>query len=202
VPSQLLERRPDVIEAEQALVAANARIGEALANFFPRIGLTTLYGGASDDLGDLLDHGLGFWSVIGQAAGPLFTFGRTWYFWRSAQTDTEAAVRDYEQTVLVALEEVSDSLTAREKLALVRVEQERAVSALAESLDVARTRYMGGLSTYLEVLDAQQQLFPAENALAQTRRDELLALVALYRALGGGWSEAPPPPTIPQPIAP
>jgi multidrug efflux system outer membrane protein len=177
-------------------------VGEALANFFPRIGLTTLYGSASDDLSDLLDHGTGLWSVLGEATGPLFTFGRTWYFWRGAQSDTEAALRDYEQTVLIALQEVSDALVAREKLALVRVEQERAVSALAESLEVARTRYVGGLSTYLEVLDAQQQLFPAENDLAQTRRDELLALVDLYRVLGGGWSEAPPAPEVPQPFAP
>ena len=104
--------------------------------------------------------------------------------------------------MLIALQEVSDALAAREKLALVRVEQERAVNALAESLEVARTRYMGGLSTYIEVLDAQQQLFPAENALAQTRRDELLALVQLYRALGGGWTEEPPPPDVPSPLRP
>jgi NodT family efflux transporter outer membrane factor (OMF) lipoprotein len=202
VPSQLLERRPDVVEAEQLLVAANARIGEALANFFPRIGLTTLWGGASSDLGDLLDHGFGFWSLIGDATGPLFTFGRTWYNWRGSQADTEAALHDYEQTVLVALQEVSNSLVAREKLALVRVEQERTVNALTESLSVARTRYVGGLSTYIEVLDAQQQLFPAENALAQTRRDELIALVDLYRALGGGWSQEPPPPDLPHPFVP
>jgi outer membrane protein, multidrug efflux system len=202
VPSQLLERRPDVIEAEQVLIAANARVGEALAEFFPRIGLTTLYGSASDDIDDLFDNGTGLWSVLGRATGPIFTFGRTWYFWRARQADTEAALRDYEQTVLIALQEVSDTLVAREKLALVRVEQERAVNALAESLEVARTRYMGGLSTYIEVLDAQQQLFPAENALAQTRRDELLALVDLYRALGGGWTEAGEAPSVPHPFVP
>jgi multidrug efflux system outer membrane protein len=84
----------------------------------------------------------------------------------------------------------------------VRQEQERAVYTLSESVKVARTRYVGGLSTYLEVLDAQQQLFPAENDLARTRRDELLSLVALYRALGGGWNEAPPAPKVPLPLAP
>jgi multidrug efflux system outer membrane protein len=202
IPSQLLERRPDLLEAEQSLVAANARVGESLANFFPRIGLTSFYGSASDELTDKLASGTGIWAAAASAAGPIFTFGRTWYLWRASQANTEAAVHDYEQTVLAALQEVSDALVAREKLAQVRLEQERAVQALSESLRIARVRYVGGLSTYLEVLDAQQQLFPAENELAQTTRDELLALVALYRALGGGWSQAPPAPTVPQPFAP
>jgi multidrug efflux system outer membrane protein len=202
VPSQLLERRPDLLEAEQSVVAANARIGESLANFFPRIGLTTFYGSASDELTDKLASGTGVWAAVASAAGPVFTFGRTWYLWRASQANTEAAVHAYEQTVLTALQEVSDALVAREKLAGVRIEQERAVQALSESLRIAKVRYVGGLSTYIEVLDAQQQLFPAENALAQTTRDELLALVELYRALGGGWSQAPPAPTVPQPFAP
>jgi len=202
VPSQLLTRRPDLLEAEQNLVAANARIGEAMANFFPRIGLTALYGSASGELSALLSSGTGIWSLVATAAGPIFTFGRTWHFWRASQANTEAARHSYEQAVLVSLQEVSDSLVAREKLALVRQEQERAVYALSESLKVARTRYVGGLSTYLEVLDAQQQLFPAENDLARTRRDELLSLVEIYRALGGGWSEAPPAPKVPLPLAP
>ena len=202
VPSVLLERRPDLLEAEQLLVASNARQGQAIANFFPVIGLTSLYGSVSGDLSSLLARSTGIWSITADAAGPIFTFGRTWYFWRSTQADTDAARAAYEQRMLVALQEVSDALVAREKLALVRIEQERAVAALAESVNVARTRYLGGLSTYIEVLDAQQQLFPAENALAQTRRDELLALVALYRALGGGWQQEPEPPEVPQPIAP
>jgi outer membrane protein, multidrug efflux system len=202
VPSVLLERRPDLLEAEQLLVASNAREGQAIANFFPVIGLTALYGSVSGDLASLLARGTGIWSLTADAAGPIFTFGRTWYFWRSTQADTDAARAAYEQRVLVALQEVSDALVAREKLAQVRVEQERAVEALTESLRVARTRYLGGLSTYLEVLDAQEQLFPAENALAQTRRDELIALVSLYRALGGGWQQETEPPKVPQPIAP
>jgi multidrug efflux system outer membrane protein len=202
VPSQLLERRPDLLEAEQNVVAANARIGESLANFFPRIGLTTFYGSASDELTDKLASGTGIWAAVASAAGPIFTFGRTWYLWRASQAGTESAVHAYEQTVLTALQEVSDALVAREKLAGVRIEQERAVRALSESVRIARVRYVGGLSTYIEVLDAQQQLFPAENALAQTTRDELLALVELYRALGGGWSQAPPAPSVPQPFAP
>jgi multidrug efflux system outer membrane protein len=104
--------------------------------------------------------------------------------------------------VLVALKEVSDALVARENLKGVRVEQEWAVVALREALRIARIRYLGGLATYLEVLDAQQQLFPAENDLAGTVRDQHLAVVALYRALGGGWSPQPSLPTVPTPLAP
>jgi multidrug efflux system outer membrane protein len=202
VPSVLLSRRPDLLQAEQTLVAANARLGEALASFFPKIGLTSVYGSTSDDLSDLLSSGTRILTRIMNAAGPLFSFGRTWYFWRASQAATEAAAHEYEQTVLVALREVSDALVAREKLVGVRVEQERAVRVLDESLTTARKRYLGGLSTYLEVLDAQQDLFPAENALAQTRRDELFALVAVYRALGGGWSEAGPSPEVPSALRP
>lgn len=202
IPSQLLERRPDLMEAEQRLRAANARVGVALGNFLPRIGLTGLLGSSSGELSSLLASGAGYWALIGQGLGPIFTFGRNWYDWRATQSDTDAARFAYEQTVLIALQETSDALVAREKLALVRAEQERAVEALAESLRIARIRYVGGLATYLEVLDAQQQLFPAELDLARTRRDEWVALVALYRALGGGWNQYPPYPSIPQPIAP
>ncbi len=202
VPSLLLNRRPDLLEAEQRLVAANARVGEALASFFPSVSLTSVYGSTSDDLSDLLSSGTRILTRIMSVTGPLFTFGRTWYFWRASQAATEAAGHDYEQTVLGALREVSDALVAREKLVRVRVEQERAVRALDQSLATARKRYTGGLATYLEVLDAQQELFPAENALAQTRRDELLAVVAVYRALGGGWSEASPEPEVPSALRP
>ncbi len=202
VPSLLLTRRPDLLEAEQTLVAANARIGASLANFFPRIGLTTLYGSVSSDLSSHLASGTGIWSASAAAAGPIFTFGRTWYFWRASQAAAEAARNDYEQTLLAALQDVSNALVAREKLALVRLEQQRAVETLTESLSVARMRYAGGRATYLEVLDAQQQLFPAENDLARTRRDELLAMVSLYRALGGGWKQESEAPEVPSPLAP
>jgi len=201
IPSQLLERRPDVIEAEEVLHAETARIGETFAEFFPRIGLTAAVGRTSGELESALS-GPSFWTLVGSAVGPIFTFGRTWYGWRASESAAQAALQDYEQSVLIALQDVSNALTAREKLALVRIEQERAVEALAESLYIARIRYVGGLATYLEVLDAQQQLFPAELDLARTRRDELTAVVALYRALGGGWQDAAPAPTIPLPLAP
>lgn len=202
VPSELLVRRPDLAEAEQILVAENALVGVALAEFFPRIGLTGLAGSVSTELSSLLSSGTGLWSLAGIAAGPIFTFGRNLYRYEGQQAAVEEAAARYEQSVLVALKEVSDALVAREKLASVRAEQERAVLALREGLRIARIRYLGGLATYLEVLDAQQQLFPAENDLARTRRDQLLVLVGLYRALGGGWSAQPPQPSVPSPLAP
>jgi multidrug efflux system outer membrane protein len=202
IPSQLLERRPDLMQAEQNLRAANARIGVALANFFPRIGLTGFLGSSSGDLASLLASGTGYWALVGQGVGPIFTFGRNWYGWRATQQDTEAARFVYQQTVLVALQETSDALTAREKVAQVRIEQQRAVDALREALRIARIRYVGGLATYLEVLDAQQQLFPAELDLAATLRDEWIAVIAIYRAIGGGWNQYPPYPSVPLPLRP
>jgi multidrug efflux system outer membrane protein len=202
LPADLLARRPDLAEAEQVLVAQNALVGAALADFFPRIGLTGFAGSVSPELSDLLASGTGLWSLAAVGAGPIFTFGRTLYRYRAQQAAADEAVAAYEQSLLVALQEVSDALVARQKLDGVRAEQERAVVALREALRIARVRYVGGLATYLEVLDAQQQLFPAENDLARTRRDQLLAVVALYRALGGGWSIQPPLPTVPSPLAP
>jgi len=202
VPSDLLARRPDLVGVEQNLVAENALVGVALAEFFPRIGLTAFGGSVSTELSDLMTSGTGLWAVAGAAAGSVLTFGRNLYTYRAQQAVVDEALARYEQALLVALKEVSDALVAREKLAGVRAEQERSVAALREALRFARTRYLGGLATYLEVLDAQQQLFPAENALARTRRDQLLAVVTLYRALGGGWSTPSPQPEVPLPFAP
>ncbi len=202
VPSDLLARRPDLVEVEEKLVAENALVGVSMAEFFPRIGLTSYAGSVSSELSQLMTSGNGVWALAGLAAGRVFTFGRNLYTYRAQQAVVEEAVARYEQALLVALQEVADALVAREKLEGVRAEQERAVLALREALRLARTRYLGGLATYLEVLDAQQQLFPAENDLARTRRDQLLVVVALYRALGGGWSTQPPAPTVPSPLAP
>jgi multidrug efflux system outer membrane protein len=190
------------VAVEQSLVAENAFVGVALAEFFPRIGLTSYAGSVSTELSQLLSSGTGLWSLAGVVAGRVFTFGRNLYTYRAQQAVVEAAVARYEQALLLALREVSDALVAREKLEGVRAEQERAVAALREALRIARIRYLGGLASYLEVLDAQQQLFPAENELARTRRDQLLVVVALYRTLGGGWSTQPPQPTVPSPLAP
>jgi len=203
IPSQLLERRPDLIEAEENLVASNAEIGVAFANFFPRIGLTTAFrGGVSTDLSQILKSGAETWALAGQAAGPLFTFGETWYSWQAAKAADQASMYQYQQSVLTALSEVSDALTVREKVAVQRDELEKQVKALSESVRIAKVRYVGGLSTYVEVLDAEQQLFPAEIALAESERDQVLAVVQLYRVLGGGWNRDAAPPSIPTPLRP
>jgi multidrug efflux system outer membrane protein len=203
IPSQLLERRPDLIEAEENLVAANAEIGVTFANFFPRIGLTTAFrGGVSSDLSQILKSGAETWAIAGQAAGPIFTFGETWYTWEAAKAADQASVYQYQQSVLTALADVSDALTARQKISLQRDELAKQVKALSESVHIAKVRYVGGLSTYVEVLDAEQQLFPAEIALAEAERDQLLAVVQLYKALGGGWNQDGVPPSIPTPLRP
>jgi multidrug efflux system outer membrane protein len=202
LPAELVARRPDLAEIEQVVVAQNALVGVSLAEFFPRIGLTAFAGGVSPELSDVVDSGTGIWRATGEGVGSIFSFGRNLYGYRAQQAAFDESVVRYEQATLVAFREVSDALTAREKLEGVRVEQEHAVIALREAMRIARVRYLGGLATYLEVLDAQQQLFPAENDLARTRRDQLLAVVALYRALGGGWSQQPEQPEVPQPIAP
>ena len=202
VPAQLLERRPDLIESEQTLVAANARIGETFANYFPRIGLTALGGTLSSDASDLLEGKSSLWSYAARGVGPLFTAGQTTYLWKSAKSDTDASRASYEGAVLNALRDVSNALTARRQQSLVRAQRERAVAALDESVRMALKRYNGGLANYLEVLNAQQQLYPAQLDLARTRLNELTATVALYRALGGGWNQDVSVPTVPTNLVP
>jgi outer membrane protein, multidrug efflux system len=190
LPSDLLERRPDVRQAEQTLVAANARIGVAVADFFPRLDLTSLFGFASPELSALTAGRNRVWSAASSLVGPIFQGGRLVGQYRQAEAEWEETRLRYEQTALNAFHEVSDALVSRQKLTDVRAQQARAVSALRDSVSVSTQRYIAGLSSYFEVLEAQQQLFPAENALAQTELDQLLTIVQLYRALGGGWKLA------------
>jgi multidrug efflux system outer membrane protein len=205
LPASLLERRPDLVESEQTLAAANARVGVAIAEFLPRIGLTALYGSVSPELHNLLEKGTNAWSVAAQAAGPIFQGGRLLYGYRAAKAQWEEARLQYQQNVLIALGEVSNALVARQKLAQQRDQDARAVAALQESVRLSTIRYLGGLASYIEVLDAQLQLFPAENALARAERDLLLTTVQLYKALGGGWWMDPAspsgPPAVPSPPA-
>lgn len=199
LPSQLLERRPDIRQVEQTMIAANARIGVAEASFFPRIGLTSFFGGASDDIENVVKGTGNIWAATGQMIGPIVQGGRLFGNYQIALAQWEQAKLQYQQTVITALQEVSNALTNQQKLAQVRQEQERAVAAFQESVRLATLRYTGGFATYFEVIEAQQQLFPAENALAQVRRDQLIAVVQLYSALGGGWSayaEQPEPPPL------
>lgn len=199
IPSALLERRPDLVAAEERLVAANARVGESMANFLPRIGLTSFYGRQSAELSQLLSSGSLAWAAAGALSGPIFQGGRNWYLFKASKADREAAARGYEQSVLVALREVSDSLVARERLGFARERQAHAVAAYEESVRLSQVRFWGGLASYFEVLDSQQLLFPAEIRLAQIELARLVALVQLYKALGGGWSveQLPPVPAAP-----
>jgi len=187
LPSALLERRPDLIEAEHTVASANAEVGVAVANFFPRIGLTALYGGQSTQLADIVKENFSIWNVAGNMAGPLFQGFLLLEQYRAQKASWGQSVALYEQTVLTAFAEVSNALTAQTRLAEARAAQERAVEAYRESVRLSLVRYDSGLASYFEVLEAQQQLFPAQLTLAQLRRDQLLTVVTLYRALGGGW---------------
>ena len=192
LPSQLLERRPDIQQAEQALVAANADVGVAVANFFPRLGLTSLYGGQSSELENLVKSAGNVWAIGGSLAGPLFQGGRLLASYRASSAAWEEAVERYEQATLQAFAEVSNALVARQKLKGVHAERAETVTALQTSVALSLQRYNDGIANYFEVLEAEQQLFPAELDLARTQRDELVAVVTLYRALGGGWRLAVP----------
>jgi multidrug efflux system outer membrane protein len=187
LPSQLLERRPDIRQAEQLARAANAQVGIAVGDFLPKIGLTALYGTASSDLSALSTSGANVWSIAANAAGPLFQGGRLYAQYQQQKAAWEIAKLEYEQTALNAFREVSDALISRQRLEEVRVEESRAVAAYQEAVAVSTQRYSAGKASYYEVLEAQQQLFPAENSLAQTELNLRLSVVALYRALGGGW---------------
>lgn len=187
LPSQLLQRRPDIREAEENVIRANAEIGVAVANFFPRVGLTALYGGQAQEIGDVLSGQFTLWNLVGSTVGPLFQGFALVEQYRAQRAAWEATVSQYDQTVIQAFRDVSNALISQQKLVAVRAAQERQVRALRDSVRLSLLRYNYGLAGYYEVLDAEQQLFPAEVALAQTQRDQLLTVVDLYRSLGGGW---------------
>jgi len=184
--SDLLKRRPDVRQSEQQLIAANADVGVTLADFFPTISLTGALGGVAPQVSDLFGEGK-TWSVGGGFLSPLFQGRRLRNQHHAALARWEQARVDYERSVTNAFSEVSSALVAYQKLADSETEQARAVAAYREAVRLSNSRYLAGLSDYLEVLQAQQQLFPAENALARTRFDRLATLVDLYKSLGGGW---------------
>jgi multidrug efflux system outer membrane protein len=188
LPSALLERRPDLRQAEQQLVAANARIGVAKAEFFPKLSLTSLLGTASPELSALTGGSATIWAVSGMISGPLFNAGRTLGTYRASIAQWEQARLFYERAVLTALREVSDTLTALQKLAEAETGQDLAVRSLGEAVEHSMNRYRQGLAGYYEVLESQQQLYPAQSTLAQIRGNRLLAYAQLYKALGGGWN--------------
>jgi outer membrane protein, multidrug efflux system len=192
VPSSLLERRPDIRTAEQLLVAANAQIGVAKAQFFPQISLTGAVGGAfgrSSAFSSLMTTQLGIWSYGTQVSQPIFTGGALKGNLRLSESEHQQALIAYRQTIQRAFGDVSDALIGYQKVHQVRLRQEDTVVDLQESVRLSNMRYAGGTTTFLEVLDGQRSLYSAELTLAQARGNEYQSLVQLYRALGGGWQQ-------------
>jgi len=192
LPSTLIERRPDIREAEQILVSANAEIGVAKAQFFPQISLTGSGGGAfgrSSAFSGLMSSHLGTWSYGAQVSQPIFTAGALRGNLKVAESQHRQALLAYQQTIQRAFGDVSDALVGYQKFHEVRVRQEDTVKDLQESVRLSDMRYKGGTTTYLEVLDGQRSLFSAELTLAQARGTEYQSLVQLYRSLGGGWQQ-------------
>ncbi len=190
LPSSLLERRPDIREAEQILIASNAEVGVAKAQFFPQISLTGSGGGGfgrSSAFSSLMSSQTGIWSYGVQVSQPIFRGGALRGNLRLAESQQRQALIAYKQSIQRAFRDVSDALIGYEKLHEVRIRQEQVVGDLAESVRLSIMRYKGGTTGYLEVLDGQRSLFAAELTLAQARGNEYQSLVQLYRALGGGW---------------
>ncbi|MCP4241657.1 MAG: efflux transporter outer membrane subunit [Myxococcota bacterium] len=187
LPSELLERRPDILQAEQAVVATNAAVGVAMGNFLPRVGLTSMWGASSDKLSELANGSASLWNLAGEFGGPLFRGGMLYAEYKARVAQWEEAKASYEQTALAAFGEVSDALVARRLLRDQRIARERQSQQLAESVRLSLLRYNQGLASYFEVLQAQQEFFPALIDLAETRTEELQAVISLYKSLGGGW---------------
>ena len=187
IPSALLERRPDIVEAEQTLVAANATIVVARANFFPDVSLTGSGGFQSAALSSLLTGPAAFFTVGATLLQPVFTAGRTRSQVELAEVRRDVALLAYQQTIRQSLRDVSDALIAYRQDREFREQQQLLARSAAEALRLTTVRYRGGASSYLEVLDADTRLFIAQLGLAQAQLNELRALVQIYRALGGGW---------------
>jgi multidrug efflux system outer membrane protein len=187
LPSTLLQRRPDLRQVEQQLVRANALVGVAKGEFFPKLNLTGILGTASPEMSAITSGSSLVWAVAAGLTGPIFQGGRILQNYRATLAARDQAVLQYQHAVITALREVADSLTALAKLRDAEAGQDRSVTALQAAVALATDRYRFGLASYYEVLEAQQQLFPAQHAMAQIRRDRLTAYIQLYKALGGGW---------------
>ena len=188
LPSALLERRPDIREAEQQLRSANAQVGVAKSDFFPQLNLTGLFGGASSELSAFTSGGADVaWEIAAGLTGPLFHGGQLRAQYAQARAAREQSALQYQAAVLNAFQEISDALISRKKSAEARTQQTRAVEAYKIAVKISMERYRMGSADYYEVLQEQQLLFPAENALVQFQLNQMLAVVQLYRSLGGGW---------------
>jgi multidrug efflux system outer membrane protein len=192
LPSSLLERRPDLREAEQNLVAANAQVGVAKANLFPSITLTALGGGISDALSSLFSGPARTWSAGGNLLQPLLNPQRNLYQLDLANAQKRQALLQYQKSVQTAFQEVSDALIARQQDADLQAAQEAQVDAQRRANTIALARYRVGYASYFNVIDADRDLFTAELSLSAARLGTLLSVVQLYRALGGGWQVEQP----------
>jgi multidrug efflux system outer membrane protein len=190
LPSALIERRPDIRQHEQLLRAANAQVGVAVADFFPQLNLTGLFGQVSPELSAFTAGGANAWSIAANLAGPLFHGGQLAAQYRQALANRAEAELHYKAAVLAAFQEVSNELIAIQKFGEARQQQARAVEAYKVAVEVSTQRYVAGRAGYFEMLEAQQELFPAENILVQTQLNQLLAIVQLYKALGGDPGDA------------
>lgn len=186
LPSELLTRRPDILQAEQNLVAANANVGAARAAFFPRLSLTGSWGFASPAMSDLFDGGQRVWAFAPQISLPLFQGGRLRSELRLAQVRTSSAVVEYERAIQTAFREVADGLAGRATFARQIDAQVRAVTSAERRVSLSNLRYRAGVDGRLELLDAQRRLYMEQQTLLDLRRNEFSNVVALYRALGGG----------------
>ena len=187
VPSEVLTRRPDVVQAEYALRAANASIGAARAAFFPRISLTASAGSASTALDGLFESGSRAWSFVPQLRIPIFEAGRLQASLDVAEVQRDIQVAEYEKAIQSAFREVADALAERATLAEQLDARRRLAAAAGRSFELSEARYRGGVDSYLNLLDAQRSLYAAELELIATRLSDATNRVALYKALGGGW---------------
>jgi multidrug efflux system outer membrane protein len=191
LPAALVDRRPDIRQAEEVLVAANAQIGAAKALYFPKISLTGLLGLESEDLKDFVSASARTWSIGADMLQPIFNAGRIRAINEAVAARYLQTLAGYEQVIQTAFREVSDALVGYRKTRAQRVQQALLVKAVADSAALANIRFIEGIDSYFQVLDAERQLFDAELELARVQTNELLAIVQLYRALGGGWNPAP-----------
>lgn len=187
LPSALLERRPDIRAAEQNLIAANAQIGVARAAYFPAISLTALLGGQSTQLTSLFAGPKAVYNFVPQISQPIFSAGKLKSNVKLAEAERASALAQYEKAIETAFGDVSNALIAHQRVRESRVHQQALVAALEDRKRLSYMRYQGGVNTQLNALDSDRDLFQSELVLAQLKRNEILSVVQLYKALGGGW---------------
>lgn len=197
LPSMLLFRRPDIRASEFLIMANNANIGVARAQFFPTISLTGMLGSMSSSVGKLFSGPAGTWSYGITGSVPILDFGRNWYNLKNAEARKEAAISTYRKTVIAAFQDIRQSLTAQREADHIVKSLQRQVNSLRRAVDIAQLQYDNGYSDYLTVLDAERELFTAELSFATALQDRLNAVVNVCQSLGGGWSDKGASPDFP-----